>query len=154
VNATGPPGLPSTLTITEGAPATVFAAGTSPFYGANLFNDVDFADVPGGTIPPVNPLEFLALSITGNSDPTTVTATINSNGDVSIVSNGQNPAPGNSTTITVRATDAGGAFVEKQIVVTVTPVNNAPTVTHNDQIPNDTGTNNANTTVDGGNDDV
>ncbi len=60
VNTTVPPGLPGTLTLVENATQT-FVAGTSPFYGANLFNDVDFADVPGGVIPPVNSSEFLAL---------------------------------------------------------------------------------------------
>ena len=64
VNATVPPGLPSTLTLNESA-TQVFVAGTSPFYGANLFNDVDFADVPGGVIPPVNPSEFLCVKYFG-----------------------------------------------------------------------------------------
>ena len=64
-----------------------------------------------------------------------------------------NPLPGNSTTITVRATDSGGKFVEKQIVVTVTPVNDAPKITHQDQV-SDTGTNNALTTADAGDTDV
>ncbi len=70
------------------------------------------------------------MSISGNTDPTQIAATINANGDVVVQSINDNPLPGNSTTITVRATDSAGKFVEKQIVVTVTPVNDAPTVTH------------------------
>ena len=72
---------------------------------------------------------------------------------MSLKSINQNPLPGNSTTITVRATDSAGKSVDKAIVVTVTPVNNAPSVTHQDQVQ-DTGTNNASTTADAGDTDV
>ena len=133
-NTIGPGGtqLPSTVSINPG-----FAP-----YGSTFFNDVDFGD----TASP----DFLALSVVGNTIPANLSATVDAGGFITLTGQGESTVPVTGT-VTIRATDSAGAFVEQSFNVTVNPVNDVPTITHNDQIRDD---NNGGTTVDNNNDDV
>lgn len=78
---------------------------------AGVFNDTD---IPSGDV--------LMLTVSGNSNPSLVSTQINGTTLTLTFLPNQN----GQATITVRATDQAGAFVEDSFVVTVRPINDAP----------------------------
>ena len=95
------------LSVSEDAPDSVLDL-------SGTFADVDVATNGDG----------LTLSVVGNSNPALVTTALVG----TTLSLDYQPNQHGSATITVRATDSSGAFVEDTFVVTVTPVDDAPTV--------------------------
>ena len=95
----------SDVTVTEDAPATVL----------DLTDTFDDGDLARG--------DSLTLSLAGNTNPGLVTASLN--GTTLVLSYA--PDANGTATITVRATDEAGDFVQDNFVVTVTPVNDVPT---------------------------
>lgn len=90
------------VTVNAGTPSSVVDL-------ANVFTDAESGS-------------NLTLSITGNTNPALVTTSLNDKALTLSYGAGQHGA----ATITVRATDAGGAFVEDTFVVTVAQANGAP----------------------------
>ncbi|HZV55613.1 MAG TPA: cadherin-like domain-containing protein [Rhodocyclaceae bacterium] len=87
-------------------------AAFSYIFAANTFNDVDVGDTLGYTVTGAPSwLTFNAASRTFTGTP--------ANADVG------------AATITVRATDGSGAWIEDQFVLTVANVNDAPVITSN-----------------------
>ena len=80
----------------------------------SVFNDAETA--------PAN----LVYSVQANNNAALVTATITANTNLALV---YAPNQFGTSAVTVRATDAGGQFVEENFVVTVNAVNDAPVVT-------------------------
>jgi hypothetical protein len=104
-------------TVASAIPDTTVAQDSAPIDGYRDLNDV-FLDMEDGSA--------LAFAIESNSNPSLVTPTIDptdSTLDLSF-------APGQSgeATVVVRATDSGALTVDDTLVVTVTPVNDAPIV--------------------------
>ena len=77
----------------------------------SVFADVDIA----------TNADALTLSVSGNSNAGLVTPTLNGNSLTLAFAANRN----GSATITVRATDTAGAYIEDSFVVTVTPVNDS-----------------------------
>jgi hypothetical protein len=103
-------------TIAAAIPDTTVAEDNPPIDNYRDLNDV-FADLEDGSA--------LSFSIESNSNPALVTVAIGADSalDLSFA-----PDLSGSATIVVRAADSGALFVEATLVVTVTPVNDAPTV--------------------------
>uniref|UniRef100_UPI003A96AD04 beta strand repeat-containing protein n=1 Tax=Pseudidiomarina aestuarii TaxID=624146 RepID=UPI003A96AD04 len=88
-------------------------SGNSTFTLANRFTDAE------------TDASSLVYSVEANNNTTLVGASIDNNTDVLTLSYAANAS--GSATITIRATDAGGLFVEDTFTVTVLAVNDAPT---------------------------
>jgi parallel beta-helix repeat protein len=103
-------------TIASTIPDTTVAEDNAPINDYRDLNDV-FADLEDGSA--------LSFSIESNSNPALVTVAIGADSalDLSFT-----PELSGSATIVVRATDSGALFVEDTFVVTVTPVNDQPTI--------------------------
>ncbi|MDH3216760.1 MAG: Ig-like domain-containing protein, partial [Candidatus Krumholzibacteria bacterium] len=102
--------------VTSAIPDTTVEEDSSPIEDYRDLNDV-FADPEDGSV--------LAFTIHSNSDPALVTAVIDADSalDLSFAPDGTG-----SATIVIRATDSGALFAEDTLIVSVTPVNDAPTV--------------------------
>jgi hypothetical protein len=103
-------------TIVAAIPDTTVAEDNPPIDNYRDLNDV-FADIEDGAA--------LGFTIESNSNPGLVTVAIGADSalDLSFT-----PDLSGSATIVVRATDSGALLVEDTFVVTVTPVNDQPTV--------------------------
>jgi hypothetical protein len=98
-------------------PDTTVAEDSPPIANYRDLNDV-FSDVEDGSA--------LAFTIESNSNPSLVTPTIDPSDSTLGLSFGA--GLGGTATIVVRAMDSGTLFVEDTFVLTVTSVNDAPTV--------------------------
>jgi hypothetical protein len=104
-------------TIASVIPDTTVTEDSAPIDGYRDLNDV-FLDMEDGSA--------LMFSLQSNSNPSLVTPTIDPSDSTLDLSFGADLS--GSATVVIRATDSGALSVDDTLVVTVTPVNDAPAV--------------------------